>query len=267
VLSTGTLSAGIFFPVTGIFLLSCGASALNQFQDKDIDAIMDRTRMRPIPSGRIKPSWALVISLCLIVTGSLILLSSPLVGEGRGEGITCLTLGLIALIWYNGVYTYLKRITTVAVIPGALIGAVPPLAGWAAGGGEIFDRQILAVTFFFFIWQVPHFWLILLNYGKEYEKAGLPSLTKKFSTAQQKRITFIWMLATAVICLTIPLFGIVSSTLINICLVLAGSWLVWNAVRILKEPGREAYFRIGFRGINIYAVTVILLLFIDRLIT
>lgn len=258
VLSTGRLSAGIIYPITGIFLLACGASALNQFQERKIDAFMDRTKSRPIPSRRITPFRALFISLFLILIGALILLF--------GVNLTAAGLGLIALLWYNGVYTYLKRITSVAVIPGALIGAIVPLVGWAAAGGRVFERQILSIAFFFFIWQVTHFWLILLNYGKEYEKAGLPSLTRIFSESQVKRITFIWMLATGVICLVMPLFGNVSSNIIKICLFLAGLWLAGGAVKLLKTSNKEFYVRFAFRETNLYAVTVILLLFIDRLI-
>ncbi|MBI2447463.1 MAG: protoheme IX farnesyltransferase [Candidatus Omnitrophica bacterium] len=258
ILSTDRLSAGIIFPVSGIFLLACGSSGLNQFQEKWIDALMDRTKQRPIPSKRIKPLRALFISIFLILAGSLTLLF--------GVNLTALSLGLIALLLYNGVYTYLKRVTAVAVIPGALIGTIPPIVGWVAGGGRIFERQILAIALFFFVWQVPHFWLTLLNYGKEYEKAGLPSLTRVFDTSQLKRIAFIWMLAAAVICLMLMLFGIVNSDIINICLILAGLWLAHNAIRLLRTPNNELYSVFAFKGINLYALTVILLLFIDRLI-
>ncbi len=258
ILSNDRLSPGIFSPLAGIFLLACGASGLNQFQERDIDALMERTKLRPIPSNRIKPIWALVISVFLVYMGSLILLF--------GVNLTAMILGLIAILLYNGVYTYLKRLTAIAVIPGALIGTISPLVGWVAGGGRVFEREIVAIAFFFFIWQVTHFWLILLNYGKEYEKAGLPSLTRIFSTAQIKRITFIWMAATAVISLMMPLFGIVRFNLINFCLVLAGIWLVQNAIKILRTPGKEFYPGLAFRRINIYAVTIILLLFIDKLI-
>lgn len=219
---------------------------------------MDRTKQRPIPSKKIKPLRALFISMSLILAGSLTLLF--------GINLTALGLGLIALILYNGIYTYLKRITAVAVIPGALVGTIPPLVGWVAGGGSVFERKILAVAFFFFIWQVPHFWLILLNYGKEYEKAGLPSLTRVFDTSQLKRITFIWMLAAVVVCLMLMLFGIVNSNIINICLILAGLWLVHSAIRLLRTLNNELYSVLAFKGINLYAFTVILLLFVDRFI-
>jgi hypothetical protein len=88
------------------------------------------------------------------------------------------------VLWYNGVYTFLKRKSPFAAIPGAVIGAIPPAIGWICGKGALsFDPQILALSFFFFIWQVPHFWLLLLNFGRDYEKAGFPSLTRIFNSA------------------------------------------------------------------------------------
>ena len=79
-------------------------------------------------------------------------------------------LGFLTVIWYNIVYTYLKRISSLAVIPGSLIGALPPLVGWASSGSSIFSPRPLGIALFFFIWQIPHFWLLLLNFGGDYEK-------------------------------------------------------------------------------------------------
>ena len=86
-------------------------------------------------------------------------------------------LGLITVVWYNGIYTPLKRVTAFAAIPGGVVGAIPPVIGWVSGGGDPTDARIIVVAFFFFVWQVPHFWLLLMRIGGDYERAGLPSLT------------------------------------------------------------------------------------------
>ena len=175
---------------------------------------MERTKDRPLPSKRLSPSAALKASLGLLLLGSIILY----VGTNR----SALGLGLFAVFWYNGVYTLLKRKSAFAAIPGALIGAIPPFIGWVSEKNIFsFDPQILAISFFFFMWQVPHFWLILLRFGRDYEKTELPSLNRIFTPAQLSRITFMWIFATAVACMMIPQFGIVESHIIRVGLFVA----------------------------------------------
>jgi protoheme IX farnesyltransferase len=183
-----------------------------------------------------------------------------------GSNAPAAALGLLAVVWYNGIYTYLKRVTTFAAIPGAVIGGIPPAVGWAAAGGAVLDPRILAVSVFFFVWQVPHFWLLLLKYGKDYEEAGLPSLTAVWTTGQLSRVTFVWIAATAVACLLIPLFGTVRSALVSVGLVASAMWLVWNAKGLLREVERGRSFTTAFREINVYALLVICLLTLDRVL-
>ncbi len=257
-LAVEKLSFEIFVPIFGIFLLACGSSALNEYQERKIDGFMNRTRYRPLPTQKIQPKTALRIIFILVIAGTLVLYF--------GTNLTATILGIFALIWYNGIYTPLKRKTAFAVVPGAFIGAVPPMLGWVAGGGYIFDPQILLVACFFFIWQVPHFWLLLLRVGNDYERAGLPSLTKIFSVRQISRITFIWMLTTAVTSLIILNFGAVYSLIFKTCLFVSAMGFCWHAVKILKTQGEPFPFKFAFIGINIFALLVIVFLSIDKLI-
>ncbi|HYA87536.1 MAG TPA: protoheme IX farnesyltransferase, partial [Nitrospirota bacterium] len=155
---------------TAVFLLACSASALNQYQERDIDAKMERTRLRPLPAGTVTPAQALCLCAVLLMSGLFLLVCAG--------STQALVLGLIAVLWYNGVYTYLKRVTAFASVPGALVGIIPPAIGWVAAGGAISDGRLTAICFLFFLWQVPHFWLLVLNHGEQYERAGLPSLTR-----------------------------------------------------------------------------------------
>lgn len=257
-LASRELTSAVLVPTLGIFLLASGSSALNQFQEWKIDKLMRRTQRRPIPTGRISPGRALAVALLLMAAGFLVLLV--------GSNAPAVALGLLAVVWYNGIYTYLKRVTTFAAIPGAVIGGIPPAVGWAAAGGAVLDPRILAVSVFFFVWQVPHFWLLLLKYGKDYEEAGLPSLTAVWTTGQLSRVTFIWIAATAVACLLIPLFGTVRSALVSVGLVASATWLVWNAKGLLREVERNRSFTTTFREINVYALLVICLLTLDRVL-
>jgi heme o synthase len=255
--AAGEINSGIIAPVCGILLLACGSAAVNHIQERKTDAKMDRTKNRPIPSGKISVSGALFIALVLTISGSLILYF--------GAGLFALSLALLNLLWYNGIYTPLKKINPLAIIPGSLVGAIPPAVGWVAAGGYILDPGILIISFFFFIWQIPHFWLLLLVFSRDYEKAGFPTLTKIFSPDQLTRITFIWILATVVTGLIIPLFGIVKYSLISFTLLIAGLWLAYNAFKLLRTSVNMMSFRFAFREINIFALAVVILLSIDKL--
>jgi len=140
VLASGRFDSGLILPTLGIFLLACGSSALNHYQEKDKDAQMERTKDRPIPSGRISATNAMLFALSLSILGSALIYI--------GSGMLALQLALLALIWYNAIYTPLKKKTAFAVVPGSVIGALPPLVGWVAGGGSLTDPRALIIAFF-----------------------------------------------------------------------------------------------------------------------
>jgi protoheme IX farnesyltransferase len=256
--ASGSINLEIIPVLMGILFLACGSAAFNQYQEKDIDATMSRTSNRPIPSKRITGRNALFVSLLLILSGSIILFF--------GAGALAFELGLLNLIWYNLVYTLLKRKTPFAIIPGSLVGAIPPAVGWVAAGGYLFDPQIIFISFFFFIWQIPHFWLLLLLFDKDYKSAGLPTLTQIFNKNQLARITFIWVAATAVTGLLIPLFGLVRLVPINLLLFFGGIFLTWRAFKLVTETENNLSFRFAFRYINLFALFVVVLVSLDKLI-
>lgn len=258
VLAGGSFDQGLILPVLGIFILACGSSALNHFQDSDRDGLMKRTSNRPIPSGKISKTNALLISLVMIVVGSAAI--------WIGSDFTGFQLGLLALIWYNGIYTPMKRQTAFAVIPGSVIGSIPPVVGWVAGGGDLFDIQVLVMAFFFFIWQVPHFWLLMLKYGDEYVEAGYPSITQLYDEKHIRYLTFLWTFATAVTALMIPLFGLTSSVFVTILILLAVFWLIFvfaGLLRVTAKPFNPFFY---FMRINYFVLVIIISLAIDPFI-
>jgi len=258
VLASGRFDTGLILPTLGIFLLACGSSALNHYQEKDRDAIMDRTKDRPIPSGRISANRALFFAFILSVSGSMLIYF--------GAGFLALQLALLAMIWYNAIYTPLKKKTAFAVIPGAIIGSLPPLVGWVAGGGSLIDPRATIIAFFFFIWQVPHFWLLMLKYGKEYEKAGYPSLTSIYSSKQIKYTTYIWTLATAVTALMLPVFGIINSLVFSLGTLGVSLWLVIRFTALLKQNDDSFNPGFYFMKINYFVLFIIIFLSIDSVI-
>ncbi len=257
-LAKGSFDTGLILPTLGIFLLACGSSALNHYQDADRDKLMFRTANRPIPSGRISRNGTLVVATILSVTGSIILYF--------GSNMLGLQLGLLALIWYNGIYTPMKRKTAFAVIPGSVIGAIPPVVGWVAGGGSITDPHVVLLAFFFFIWQVPHFWLLMLKYGKEYIEAGYPSITQIYSEKSIRFMTFLWTLATAVTALMLPLFGIIENRIITVIVLLSVLWLVYIFSGLIRNQPAKLNPFFYFMRINYFVLAIIIALMIDPLI-
>ena len=250
VLAAHSLSLDAIVPITGVFLLACGAGALNQVQESGIDARMERTRNRPIPSGRISRGRALIASLGILSAGALCLWGHP----------TPLALGAITVLWYNAVYTPLKRVSPLAAIPGGVVGALPPMMGFTIGGGALYDPVIVAVAFFFFVWQVPHFWLLLLRIGPDYERAGMPTLSSLLNRVQLTRIIYVWMIATGVVCMVIPLV-LEPELWIHVALFAASAWLIYAATKMLRSRGAV----LAFREINVYALVVMGLLGVSGL--
>jgi len=157
----------MFHAVAGTALLACGAAALNQLLEKDLDAKMKRTENRPLPSGRIGPDAVAAIGVGLSVGGmGLLALKVNL--------LTSL-LGAATLVSYLFIYTPLKTRTTLNTVVGAIPGALPPLMGWTAATNQVTPAgwSLFAILFF---WQLPHFWAIAWMHREDYRKAGYAML-------------------------------------------------------------------------------------------
>jgi len=243
---------------TGVFLLACGASALNQYQERRTDALMERTKGRPLPSGRITPVHALYFSLLLLFAGMSALILS--------DSLAAMLLGACAVILYNGLYTYLKRKTAFASVPCAVIGALAPAIGWFAAGGKFPDQRLTAVCFLFFIWQITHFWLLFLTHGRDYERAGFPSITHIFGGRQLERIVFVWIFATAVASVLAPFYGLTTSHGVNYLLCAVAIWHILNGIKFLSGTGNGFVYRLAFSRLNAYILLVMLLLSAGRIL-
>ena len=244
-------------PVSGaILLLAFAACALNQAQEYERDAMMDRTSLRPIPSGKISPAGAVAWSaiLALVGLGALFLLG----------GAAAAGLGALAVLWYNGIYTYLKRISSLAPVVGSVIGAIPPAIGWVCAGG-VLDGPILSLSFFLLMWQVPHFWLLALRLGSDYEQAKFPTFVRAMGAGSLSRVTFMWTAATAASALLLPIFGLANSPFLGLGLAAAGAWLTFVAWRALRAPNKQG-FRQAFLAINYYAVMVMGTVILDAVL-
>ena len=159
---------GVFLSLlVGTALVSGGASALNQWMERDADALMARTASRPLPSGRLSPADALAFGLSISVVGLALL-------AGAVNGLTAL-LAAVTLATYVLAYTPLKRVTSLCTLVGAVPGAIPPMMGWAAARGTL-SREAWALFAVLFLWQLPHFLSIAWIYREDYARAGFPML-------------------------------------------------------------------------------------------
>ena len=157
----------MFHALLGTALVACGASALNQWLERDPDSRMRRTEHRPLPSGRLTPDQVLVIGAVLSAAGLLELMLAV-------NKLTA-ALGAITLASYVFIYTPLKRITTLNTLIGAIPGAIPPLMGWTAARNEVSAAgwSLFAILF---LWQLPHFMAIAWLYREDYARGGFKML-------------------------------------------------------------------------------------------
>ena len=251
------LDARLLGAVSGTLLMAMASSALNEVQEREIDARMARTRNRPIPGGIVTARTATGVALLLASVGCTILLAT--------RGHTPALLGLLAMVWYNGIYTPLKRMSAFAVVPGSVIGALPPAIGWAAAGGSLDSPAVLSLCFVFFVWQVPHFWLLTLRHQNDYANAGLPTLSLHFSTRQIFRLIFTWTSASVAASALLIVFQTITGFASAIVVGLAGLWLLWRFAFMLRSSERSPKIFHAFMDINRYAVVIMAAVILDAL--
>lgn len=244
-------AVGAFLSAAGVFLLSAGASALNQYTERKSDALMERTAGRPLPSGRMAPPAALAAAALLLAAGSILLAVC---------GTVPLLLGATSIILYNVIYTGLKKKTTLAIIPGALVGAVPPLIGYTAAGGAMTDMAIILFALFMFLWQMPHFWLLLLRYGEEYEKAGIKTFHRILSDSTIVRLVMAWITGSSILLWILAAIYMPFSHIAAIMLLVLNVIFILAFARIIGAGLEGPRSRYAFVAFNSFTAIVMLIL-------
>jgi protoheme IX farnesyltransferase len=163
----GISPTGLSTVLLGVAFVASGASALNMLLERDTDALMRRTRDRPLPSSRLQPADVLVFGMALTLAG--------LVGLYFWSGPTAAAVAFATWASYVFVYTPLKRRTSLSTLVGAVPGALPPVIGWAAARGSV-DPAAFVLFAILFLWQIPHFLAIAWIYRDDYARGGLPML-------------------------------------------------------------------------------------------
>jgi Polyprenyltransferase (cytochrome oxidase assembly factor) len=207
-MATSGTGPGLLPALAAGFLLSCGASALNQAQEAAQDARMERTRNRPVASGRLGAPTAALLGLCCAGLAAALLFTSP-------GGLAAALLVPLTLLVYNGLYTPLKKRTSLAMLVGGLAGALPPVLGFAASGANPLDARALLLAGVFYAWQVPHFWLFARIHRTDYEAAGFRVPHNGVAEGRAAGTLGIWLVSYGASMLLLPAFGLVDAPVIK----------------------------------------------------
>jgi heme o synthase len=235
--------------LAGVMLLSSGASALNQVQERDRDARMARTANRPLPSGRLSHAQGLAFAALATAGGAALLW----LGIGRTAGV----LGLIAATFYNGVYTpWLKPTSPFAAVPGAIPGSIPPVIGWVAAGGNLTDAGAIILFGILFLWQMPHFWALALRYRADYVLGGFPMVSEVVGVEGTAALILLYASGLTAWSLAAPTFG-VGGPFTFVIAGLLGGRLMWLAVKFAREPHDQR----GWLKLFLFSNFYLLLLF------
>jgi len=241
--------------VAGTALVAGGAAVLNQVSERESDALMRRTRLRPLPDGRVAAGDARMFGLFLSASGVALL-------AARTNPRTA-ALALGTLVVYLMVYTPMKRRTPLSTLVGALPGALPALIGWtashdyvAAGGAALF-----AIVF---LWQIPHFMAISWLYRDDYRKAGFPLLTVIDPGGRRAGRQAVLFAAALLPVAVVPSLIRVSGAASGVVAVVLGTALLWLAVAFARTRTDESARRLFFGSI-IYLPILWMAMIVDKL--
>ena len=210
-----------------------GASgALNMWYDADIDAVMNRTKSRPIPSGKIAGGEALAVGLAL---SGIAVMMLGLSANWFAAGFLAFT-----IFFYAVIYTmWLKRSTPQNIVIGGAAGAFPPMIGWACATGGISIESLLMVALIFF-WTPPHFWALALFMKEDYHKAGVPMLTVTHGRQTTRRHIFAYTLVLAPFAIWLGLTSIGGPIYMSVAIVL-NALFIWRGWQVMRRTDAQSY--------------------------
>ncbi len=245
----------VLLTLVGTAMVVAAANVLNMYLERDTDALMPRTRRRPLPSGRMESRRALQFGL-LLASVSIPLLTF---GVGPLPGV----LAAIALVGYVLLYTPMKRRTAAALLVGAVAGAMPPLIGWTAATGQL-DLPGLLLFTVLFLWQVPHFLAITLLRGREYTRAGLVvQADGPAGEREARRNIVVYTLATIAVSLMFIPLG-VGGTVYLVAALTSGALFLALGLKGLRADRSERWARREFLGSLAYLTVLLAVLLLDR---
>ena len=244
----------IGFSLLGIALCAGSAAAINHLVDKRIDAIMARTKKRPVAQGRVSVQQAVWFAVVLGVIGLMVL--------SLFVNVLTATLAFITIIGYAGVYTgFLKRATPQNIVIGGLAGAAPPLVGWTAVTNQL-DAHALLLVLIIFVWTPPHFWALAIYRFEDYKQAEIPMLPVTHGIRYTKLHILLYTVLLLVVSILPFVVGMSGLLYLVGALVCGARFLYWAILLYRRDDARIAMFT--FRFSIVYLMLLFVLLLIDH---
>jgi len=245
----------IFILFISGYLVSASSVINNQILEKKFDKLMDRTKNRPLPMGKISSKKSILISIIFMLVGLTLM--------GYFLNIYAAVISFLSLLLYSFIYTPLKRVGPIAVFVGAIPGALPPLIGWVANTNSI-SLEAVIIFSIQFIWQFPHFWAIAWLYDDDYKKVGfklLPSNGKKnLNTAINTMTYTLFLIPLGLLPTIFGITGIISGTIAVVCAIL----FLIQTIKLIKDYSRNSALRVMF-GSFIYLPIVQISYIVDKI--
>ena len=245
----------IFILFISGYLVSASSVINNQILEKKFDKLMDRTKNRPLPMGKISSKKSILISIIFMLVGLTLM--------GYFLNIHAAVISFLSLLLYSFIYTPFKRVGPIAVFVGAIPGALPPLIGWVANTNSI-SLEAVIIFSIQFIWQFPHFWAIAWLYDDDYKKVGfklLPSNGKKnLNTAINIMTYTLFLIPLGLLPTIFGITGIISGTIAVVCAIL----FLIQTIKLIKDYSRNSALRVMF-GSFIYLPIVQISYIVDKI--
>lgn len=242
--------------IAGITLSAASAASFNHYFDRDIDALMVRTRTRPLPSGALPPSAAVVLGFVLAAAATLVLIVTA--------NVLSAVIALVSIAYYAVFYTvWLKRRTPLNIVIGGGAGASAPLIAWAAVTGEVALPAVLLASIIF-LWTPPHFWALSLYRRDDYARAGIPMLPVTDGEEETRRQILLYTLVLVGSTIVVaPLAGLGIAYVVSAAVL--GAWFLVGAVRLYRAPGVPAAQGL-FRFSILYLFALFLMMGVDAMV-
>ncbi len=246
--------ARLLLTIAGTSLAAAGANALNQLLEKRRDAMMHRTRGRPLPSGAMSPMHGLLFALAAMYGGLAIL--------GWTVSLEAMGLALATILIYILVYTPLKTRSTLNTLVGAVCGAIPPMIGWVAASGSL-DRGAWILGGLLFVWQIPHFFALAWMYRRDYERAGFKMLPVMDPNGRLTgQVVVLMSLGLLPLGLAATLFGL-AGWVYAVGSIALGTWFLVQGLRLYATRSDESARRLFLASIA-YLPLLLGLMMLDR---
>jgi len=252
-LQPGSSAPALRSALLGISLVSAGSMALNQWLERAEDKIMIRTQKRPLPAGTVRPLEALVIGMGLSIAGLWVLV--------LGQHVAAAVLSAVTLVLYIVVYTPLKKITPLCTVIGALPGALPTLAGWAAVEWP-FSHRAWVLFGILYLWQMPHFYAISWLWRDDYVRAGFKMLSVNDATGKRVARHILAYVLVLIPMSFLPVWIGMAGWVYGVGALGLGVFFIWRAIQALRDIQR--YARPVFHASIIYLTVLLVLLIIDK---